>query len=383
MNMNMNAFSSAALILCLTQPIAALAETLPHVRVVSPRTADLAQTVRVSGSVVARDLVQVHARQSGLRIEELLVEERDTVVAGQVLAVLDSADLMTAERRAAAGLEQATARVDTAEQETAIARIEVVLADSEASRAEELHAKNSFTTEALEQRRAARDRAVSQLRLAEAAYAAAVAAQGVARADLEAAREALDQTEIRAPVGGLILSRQAERGQPADALFQIAAEGAMELSGKVLQQDFLHLREGMSAQVTLPGQAPVQGRIRRLSGRVDPATRMGEVRIELLPGATAGAFAYADITIEQVEGLVLPMTSVVGGRVWIVRDGIVTAQSVARRPAIGDLVPVMGLSPDDLVVLHLEGFVTEGMQVAAVETAFLPEAHVGMATAAP
>lgn len=379
----MNVFAAGTLLFSLFLPLAAVAEAVPHVRVVSARHAALVQTVRVSGSVVARNLVQIHARQSGLRVEELRVEEGDMVTAGQVLAVLDRSELTTAARRAAAGLEQATASVETAAQETAIARIEVALAESETSRAEALHASKSFTTEALEQRRAGRDRAAAQLRLAEAAHMAALAAKAVALADLDGAREALEHTEVRAPVGGLILSRQAEQGQPADALFHIAADSAMELSGQVLQQDFLRLRDGMVAQITLPGQPPVRGHIRRLSAQVDPATRMGNIRIELPPRATAGAFAYADITVAQIEGLVLPATSVDGGRVWVVRDGTVAAQQVTSQSAIGDLVPVTGLSLNDLVVLHLNGFVTEGMQVVPVETTFQLDEDVDVAEAAP
>lgn len=378
-----NSLSTAALILCMALPVTAVAETLPHVRVVSPQNGELVQTVRASGSVVARDLVQVHARQRGLRIEELRVEERETVVKGQILAVLDRSELTNAEKRAAASLEQAIASVDTAAQEIAIARIEVALADSEASRAEALHARNSFTTEILEQRRATRERAVSQLRLAEAAHSAAMAAQTVAASDLEAAREALEQTEIRAPVAGLILTRQAELGQPADMLFLIAAEGKMELSGQVLQPDFLRLREGMIAQVTLPGQPPVLGRVRRLSGRVDPATRTGEVRIELPSGAMAGAFAYADITVARIDGFVLPTTSVGAGRVLVVRDGMVATQPVATRSTTGDLAVVTGLAPDDQVILHFDGFVAEGMLVAPVEAAFLSRKDVSLAKAAP
>ncbi|WP_242689971.1 efflux RND transporter periplasmic adaptor subunit, partial [Paracoccus fontiphilus] len=96
--------------------------SLPSVTVESATRSEVQARIPVSGTIVARQEVQVFPQVSGYEITEILAEAGDTVAKGQVLARL-STDTLSAQLeqaraeylRAEAGIGQAQSTIDSAE----------------------------------------------------------------------------------------------------------------------------------------------------------------------------------------------------------------------------------------------------------------------------
>lgn len=81
------------------------------VTVVSAEADSIARTLSTTGTVAARDLIPVLPQTNGLQIKQVLVNEGDTVKAGQLLAVLDDSLLQAQISQAKADIESRQADV--------------------------------------------------------------------------------------------------------------------------------------------------------------------------------------------------------------------------------------------------------------------------------
>ena len=157
-----------------------------------------AVVLEATGYVVARQKATVSSQVEGL-VTEVLVEEGDSVVAGQILARLD-ADLLAADHRLAqseleaarAKLPELDVRVDEAE--AASKRAESLLRDRQISDVEA-------------------ERARFALAVARAAYAQLQREVVVAENRLALQSEQLAHTEIRAPFAGVVVNKAAQPGE--------------------------------------------------------------------------------------------------------------------------------------------------------------------------
>jgi len=91
------------------------ASTGAAVTVSSATTGDIAKTVDVTGSLVALQDVVVGTKQAG-RVAQVLVHEGDPVRAGQVVAMMDTADLTAQKLSAEANVQAALTREQQAQQ---------------------------------------------------------------------------------------------------------------------------------------------------------------------------------------------------------------------------------------------------------------------------
>jgi RND family efflux transporter MFP subunit len=243
------------------------------------------------------------------------------------------------------------------------ARAQAALSEAEYRRAKGVEAAGALSAEEIERRRAAA--VTDQARV------------NVAAAQLAEAHAHLNRTEIRAPADGLVLTRNAEVGQTAVAggepLFRLASGGEIEMRGRIAEQDLARLQIGQPATVYLSGIAePFQGRVRLLGAVIDPATRLGEVRIELEPHPSIrpGAFAHGQVSVSEAQRAVLPQTAVLaddqGNYVLIVnaeqmaeRRAVRVADTIAAGIVIGE-----GLQGDERVIRTAGGFLRAGEKVA-------------------
>ena len=160
--------------------------------------ATAAVALEATGYVVARQQATVSSQVEGL-VTEVLVEEGDRVVAGQVLARLD-ADLLAANHRLAeAELEATRARLP---------ELHVKVDETEASskRADALLRERQISDVEAERARFA-------LAAARAAYAQLEREIVVAEHRLALRSEQLAHTEIRAPFAGVVVNKAAQPGE--------------------------------------------------------------------------------------------------------------------------------------------------------------------------
>lgn len=157
-----------------------------------------AALLNASGYVTPRRRATVAAKITG-RLSQVLVEEGVKVEAGQVLATLDDTDAQA--RLASAQADRDATRASQADLEVNLAN-----AERDLRRAEQLKEEGIITTQAADQARTA----VDSLRARIALVAEQVRA---ADARIDVARQDLDNTVIRAPFSGMVVSKDAQRGE--------------------------------------------------------------------------------------------------------------------------------------------------------------------------
>ena len=204
---------AAAVLACV--PIAGLATY----EVVKPRPApyaarfrtqpvtrgDVVREVRATGHVEAVTTVQVGAEISG-RIQTVEVDYNDHVEQGQVMARFDRASLEAQLSQMAATLAAARATLEQA-------RTDRERLATDAARAERLFATRSISD-------ADRDNASAASRLAQQRVGAAEAQLAAQRAAFDLARTNLDHTVIRAPIDGVVITRNVDPGQTVASVLQ-------------------------------------------------------------------------------------------------------------------------------------------------------------------
>jgi hypothetical protein len=182
---------------------------------------------------------------------------------------------------------------------------------------------------------------------------------------------------VRAPAAGTVVSSNAVvggmasgRGQP---LFRIAVQGEMELLAETPVGTLASLAPNQSAAVEIVGVGSLPGRVRLISGTINQATQLGQVRVFIGSDARlrVGAFGRARIDVAQRCATAVPLSAVLYGSggpvVQVVRDGRVESRRVTvGLMAAGQAEIREGLSEGDMVVARAGAFLREGDRVRPV-----------------
>jgi HlyD family secretion protein len=292
----------------------------PQYRLARVERGPLTAAVSASGNLNAVITVQVGSQVSG-QIKELRADFNSAVKRGQVIARIDPesfeakvnqarAEVESARasvlnqqaqvERARADVENARAAAAEARAQTAKAQVAVADARRDLERKNELARRELIARSEQDTAQATHDSAVAQLEAARAKEQAAAAAIGsaqaqlrVAEAQLQSARAQvnqkaaalrqsqvdLDHTTIRAPVDGVVVSRQVDVGQTvaaslqAPTLFTIAQDlTKMQVDTSVDEADIGRIRLDGPATFTVdafPGEV--------FSGRVVQVRKAAQV----------------------------------------------------------------------------------------------------------
>jgi HlyD family secretion protein len=194
--------------------------------------------IAATGTLEAVTTVQVGSQVSGT-IQALGADFNSIVRKGQIIARLDPSLFQTQVDSARANLTSAQADLQ---------RTEVMLADAQtkASRAQELAAKQLIAVTDLEAADIARRTADAQVRSAQAQLAQA-------RASLTQAEVNLQKTVITAPIDGIVIGRSVDVGQTvaaslqAPTLFTLAADlSEMQVNTNIDESDLGNIRDGQT-----------------------------------------------------------------------------------------------------------------------------------------
>ncbi len=352
-----------------------------HISVSVARVAPHAfvETLALSGSLIPREEILIGPEIEGLRVLDVLVEEGAEVKRGQVLARLvpDTLDAQLAQNEAALARNAAA----TAQARSAISEAEARLKE----------AKNAIErTRTLKQAGhvsdAIFDQRESAFKLAEAQLVAArdgLKASEADRASTEAPRRELlwrrSKTEVTAPADGVISHRRARIGATAalasqEPMFRMIALGEIELDAEVPQAHIARLALGQKARIAVPGNGEVEGTVRLISPAVDPATRLGRVRILLGkdPNLRIGTFARGEVVVARGTGLAVPRSAVLFGKsgpsVQIVENDTIETRPVTIGLAEADKVEIRGgVSEGAMVVAKSGTFLRNGDRVRPVD----------------
>ncbi len=252
--------------------------------------ATVTQVVSSTGTLQAVITVQVGSQVSGT-IEKLFADFNTKVKAGQIVAQLNQDKFRAAE-------DQARANLLAAQSNIAKSKVSVVDTLRTLERNRELRKKDLMAQSDLDAAQAAHDAALAQVEVNRAQAAQA-------QASLKQSTVDLNNTVIRSPVDGLVISRNVDVGQTvaaslqAPTLFTIANELArMEVHTNVDEADVGNVKEGQDVTFTVDAFPS-----RRFRGRVhqvrnapivvqNVVTYVAVVRIDnkellLKPGMTA------------------------------------------------------------------------------------------------
>lgn len=232
-------------------------------------------------------LVDVAARAPGI-VREVLVQEGDKVVEGQILARQEDDDSRLSRNRVAAQLQQAEAQLP-------ILQVQLEAAIREEARLKRLTSEDAASTQAFEQ---AQDR-TKQLNAQVDAQKSTIA---LARAQLAEANYQVELHQIRAPTDGTIVRRYANPGSGAStfsvtAMFQLQPAAQRIVRAEVEERSINSVKIGQKVEIVPESdqQAKYPGEVIRISAVMgsrklrsdDPSERADERVVEVVVNAEA------------------------------------------------------------------------------------------------
>lgn len=330
-------------------------------------------TLNATGYVVAQRKAAVASKATG-RLEWLGVMEGSRVKKDEVIARLESRDV-------AAAREQAAANVTVIEANFEQAQAELRDANRNLARWRELFQDNYISHLELDTAVARADKARAATRSSEAAIA-------VARANLKAAEVAFDQTLIRAPFNGVVLTKNANVGDnitpfssamdTKGAVVTIADMSTLEVEADVAESSLGQITVGQPCEIQLDAIPATRfaGVVNRIVPTVDRAKATVMVKIgftdrdrRILPDMSAKvAFLSREIApADRKSVTAVPRQAVIerdGQKVvFIIKDDRAVRTTIEIGRALGDLIEVSGIQTGEKIVLAPLDKLTDGTRV--------------------
>ncbi len=317
-----------------------------------------------SGYVVAQQKASIASKATG-RLVFLGVEEGDRVRKNEVIARIEDQDVLASLAQAKANYELAQADLNDARQW--LERQRTMFASGTTSQAE--------------------------LDAAEARYRRVEATIKAAEAAVRAAEVALENTRIRAPFDGTVLTKNANVGEVVApfaaaagsraAVVTIADMSSLEVEADVSESNITRVTVGAPCEITLDAypERRYQGYVHKIVPTADraKATVLTKVRFKerddrVLPEMSAKVTflskAAGPMDTQAAPRLTVPSSAVAkrNGQeiVLLVRDGKVVETPVRVGGSIGDRIVIEeGLAQGDAVVLRPDPSLTAGTKVKA------------------
>jgi RND family efflux transporter MFP subunit len=347
--------------------------------------------LNATGRVVAQRRAAVSSKATG-RLEALNVLEGQAVKSGEIVARIESRDV-------GATREQAVANVRLAEANLEQGMAELTNAEVELKRQQDL-AKQNFVSQS------AVDAAQARALKARATISSLKASIGVAQANYKVAEVNFEQTLIRAPFDGVILTKNANVGDiitpfsaaagTTGAVVNIADMSTLEVEADVSEASIGKISVGQAAEIQLDAftELRLAGKVSRVVPTVDrsKATLLVKVTFvdhdaRVLPDMSAKvAFLQRPLTPEERKPLVAVRPAAIVKRgdrdvVFVVQKGEApkadapvadAVETVMSRPVtsgakIGDLVQVTGVAAGDKVVLSPGDKIADGVAVTQLK----------------
>ena len=291
------------------------------VKVLAMEPASLAQTLQVTGSVLANEEVELRSEISG-RITALNFKEGANVGKGALLVKINDADLRATLKKL---------------------RVQESLALKEERRAKLLVDQNLLSVEE---------------------YDASVNKLESVRADVEKTESDIAKTEIRAPFSGTVGLRTVSNGStvtPTTLIARVQQMDPVKVEFTVPERHAGSVRVGSPITFKVAGlDQEFTGKVYAIEPKIDAATRTLRLRaLAANPGRVLvpGAFAKVTLELARVENaLSVPTSSVIphidGQMVYLLKNGKAVSQNVVPGVRSDSSVQIMeGIKPGDSVIV--------------------------------
>jgi HlyD family secretion protein len=183
----------------------------PKAPTVQVSRGDLVEVAAASGTIAPHVQVEVKSRASG-EVVEVLVQEGDSVVAGQLLIKLDPADAERTVKEMRAAQRRVQAQLAEAQASLNVAKLDQRHAKKTSDLNEKGLEKGLVSSETARNATHSAKVADANIKLRQAQISGIVTQLETAQYDLEDAERRLVETEIRAPVPGTVMSIAVEKG---------------------------------------------------------------------------------------------------------------------------------------------------------------------------
>lgn len=325
-----------------------------RVRVVNPSPASEGAPLALSGELKPATEASIVARVTGY-VRKWHVDLGDKVVAGQLLAELDTPELEKELTRARAQL--------------ALAEAARNLSETTARRWRELLASKSAAEQDADEKAA-------DLRLK-------IAASEAAHAEVQRLEEISRFAQITAPFSGTITARKIDLGQLVEAgtaheLFRLNDTGWLRVYVRVPQSYARSIRVGQEAEIFMPElfNRRFKAKVMRTAGAIEASSRTLLCELETANEngeLLAGSYVQVRITGAREERpMTVPANSVIfrseGAQVATVdSEGRVTLKKVQIGKDFGNSLEVMeGIEAGDRVLVNPSDSISNGVAVEVI-----------------
>ncbi|MGM8872553.1 efflux RND transporter periplasmic adaptor subunit [Psychrobacter sp. 2Y5] len=325
------------------------------VETVLPSQDSIGNNLRADGTISPKDTANVSAKVNGVAIEQVLVEEGQQVKAGQVLAIFDS--------------DAAKQQILQAEAEVAEAEATLANASADAARVLPL-----IDIDAISRQEADRYR-TSELQ--------ARAALQASKARLSNQKLNLNNSQVTAPVSGIISKKMAEVGMVSagESLFTIIKNGILEWQADIDPKLIGEVTVGTPVRVSLPNNQSVMGKVSRIAPTADSNRQITiYASLNKNPAARSGMYQTGEFLLGSASAQTIPNAAIVSNDgydyVMLVTDikvqdgktlGRIQQQRVTLGERLGDKVAVTEPLPADSRLVKQGGsFLNDGDLVRVV-----------------
>ena len=355
------------------KPVAAIEVSTSVAREISNQTAST--VLNASGYVTARRQATVSSKFTG-KVVEVLIEEGMQVETDQVLARLDDSNIATSYALAEAQLRSA---------ETSLKETRAFLVEAEAifKRTRNLVDKQLASEAEMDRARAGYDSLAAQLERKRADVS-------VAEKQLDVYRQQMEDTIIRAPFAGIVVSKNA---QPGEMISPVSAGGGFTRTGigTIVDMDSLEIEIDVNEAYinrVKPGQKIVATldaypdwsipcHVIAIIPTADRQRATVEVRVgfdeldsRILPdmGVKVAFQEEGSTTATGRAGVLIPQSAISesGGKqyVLLVNNGVVERRAIATAGERGkEMLITSGLSGGDKVIINAPSSLEAGTRV--------------------
>lgn len=330
--------------------------------------------LNASGYVVAQRKAAIASKATG-RLVELSVEEGSRVKKGDVVARLESEDVIAAREQAAENLNAAKAGRDQAKAELHDASLEF-------NRSRELFGKGFISRTDL-------DTAEARYKKAVAGVASAEATIKANKATLQGANASVEYTLIRAPFDAVVLTKDADIGDMVTpfgaaanakaAVVTIADMGSLQVEVDVSESNIEKVKKGQPCEIQLDAFPEVRfrGAVHMIVPTADRTKATVLVKVafldkdnRILPEMSAKvAFLERPVAADEERPRTAINPSAIVTKdgkkfVFLIKDSRVIETPITTGPQIGDMIEVTaGIKTGDKIVLKPSNKLKTGSKI--------------------
>ena len=360
----------------------------------------------VSGDTVLSPLAQsALVPKISAPIQRFLVQRGAHVKQGQLLAVLENADLAAAVTDNGGSLKQAQAAYDTSikalipeDRQKAQLEVQQDRANLDVAKAVFDARKNLLAQGAIPRRdfdtanasyvqaQAAYDIAAQHLAALksvsqQASIASAQGALASARGKYDAAAADLTYSEIRSPISGVVTDRPLFPGEMAQAgspLLTVMDISSLLAKVHIAQAHAQNIKIGSAAVVTIAGaDKPIQGKVSLVSPALDPGSTTLEIWVRIPNKAgelKAGSPVHVQIAVQTLKNVtIVPNEALVTDKAGAPAVMVIGANGAAKSVPVEigitdghDTQITAGVSPGDMVITKGAFGMDDGTKVKVV-----------------